>query len=157
MTKKRTDNSIAEQADKLLDNEPLAILERADGRAIVVVDAQRVVTEAEAIAFSDITHVLTCATIEDLRNLPAAVRAAIKSVEQIETHIGKPTINEATGEKEYPMVRRRLKIQMHDKIDCLKLLALITKAIDTSGDPDDDNRPAFTGFTVLLPPSTKGE
>lgn len=136
------------QATELVAGERLAEIQQVGGKAIIVVDPQRVVTEAEALAFSDITHVLVCSSIEQLRELPEQVRHAIKSVEQFQTHHGLPEIDPVTGQARYPVTKTKLRITMHEKLEALKMLAVITQAVKP---PDhDDDKPAFTGFTLIV-------
>lgn len=123
--------------------ERIAEIEQVSGKTLVIADPQRVIAEAEAIAFSDITHVLVCASVQQLQELPEAVRRAIKSVKQTST-----TRTQEDGTK---ITNTTLQFTMHDKIEMLKLLALITQAVKDPAKNGDDT-PAFTGFSVVLPP-----
>lgn len=136
------------EAADLLAQDRLAEIEQITGKTLVLADPQRVINEAIALAHSDITDVLGCATIEELKKLPEHVRRAISSVtlhEDIEKQEGKPDI-----------IRRRMTVKMHQKIEPLKLLAMMTKLIDLSREQTDaPNAQPFTGFTLVLPDKSK--
>lgn len=95
------------------------------------VSAMRVVGEAAAIGFSDITATLSCDTVDDLQALPVQVRAAISEVQ-----------TDSNG--------KVVKVRMHPKLDALKLLAMYT-SIQGLGDTDDptSSRPELGGLTIV--------
>jgi hypothetical protein len=101
------------------------------------VSAMRVVGEAAAIGFSDITQTLNCKTAEDLLALPVQVRAAIAQIEQ-----------DSDG--------NIIKVRMHPKLDALKLLAMYTSiaGLGDTGDPTS-TRPELGGLTIVGGTDTK--
>ena len=112
-----------------------AIQEQASTRMIV--DQNAVIREACYLGYSDITEVMSCASLDDLKHLPERVRRAIKSITRDDFH-------GPDGE----VIRTRYRFTMHEKIEVLKLLALITKAIDP-GSREAKESPPFSGFTII--------
>lgn len=117
------------------------------------VSAEEVVEEAKALAFSDITNILTIEAGElilrgDLHNLPREVRVTIKALEIKETSV------KIKGQDDAELVRRTYKITLHDKIEPLKLLAIYTSAV-VGGKPGTplEGEETWTGVEILPPPT----
>jgi len=146
--------------------ERIAEIQRNSG-VHMIVDQSRVIREAAYLGFSDITDVLACSSVGDLRALPENVRRAIKRVKVTRTPIrrdgspdrrsqrttegveaiaenGDTRIAEATR----PEFEETIEIEMHPKVEPLKLLALVTDAIKNPETRDLLNRGAFSGLVV---------
>jgi len=123
------------------------------------VDAAEVIGETKALAFSDITDILTIGPDGglvlrgNLEDLPREVRITIKSIEV------KETATKVRGSDDEEMVRRTVKITLHDKIDPLKLLAIYTSAVvgGKPGSPPEGDEGAWTGVQILPPPNRSKE
>lgn len=139
------------------------------------VDQTRVIREAAYLGFSDITDVLQVNSVAELRALPENVRRAIKRVKVTRTPMrgqggrdrgvprttegveaiaesGDTRINELSS-NEY---EETIEIEMHPKVEPLKLLALVTDAIKNPETRDLLNAGAFTGMTVKVLSPPKG-
>jgi hypothetical protein len=103
----------------------------------MVTDQNAVIRESCYLAYSDITEVMSCASLDELKNLPERVRRAIKSITR-DDFLG------ADGKVNHV----RYRFTMHEKIEVLKLLALITKAVDPSSREVKES-PPFSGFTII--------
>ncbi len=141
----------------------------------MVVHAGKVIREAAYLAYSDITEVLECSTVADLKALPENVRKAIRKIKLTRTPMrgmggrdrgsqsttgGLAAMSESdknghkvTNEVEY---EQTIEIEMHSKTEAQRLLALVTGAVSN---PENDNllrKPAFTGMDVKVIGPPKG-
>jgi hypothetical protein len=110
---------------------------QAGAAARTVADQNAVIREACYLGYSDITEVMSCASLDELKELPERVRRAIKSITRDDFH-----------GPDGAVIRTRYRFTMHEKIEVLKLLALITKAIDP-GSREAKDSPPFSGFTII--------
>jgi hypothetical protein len=147
---KRRRKAATHHASELLAQERIAEIEQVTGKTLVLADPQQVINEAIALAHSDITDVLGCVSVDELKKLPPAVR---KAIAQVTVHRDYGPANEA-GER--PVIAERVTFKMHQKIEPLKLLALMTKLIEIAREQSDQpNAQPFTGFQLVLPNNTK--
>ncbi len=134
----------------------------------MVVNQARTIREAAYLAFSDITDVLACSSVGELRALPENVRRAIKRVKVTITPMrreGTPDRRsqrttdglEAIAENDDTRIteltsqdcQQTIEIEMHPKVEPLKLLALITEAVKNPEDKQK-NAPSFTGMSITV-------
>ena len=103
-----------------------------------------VVREAAWLAFSDVTEILDT-DLSDIRKLPTRVRRSIKKVKQ-RTFYRTTTDEEGNKVQEVDYVQTEL--ELHSKIDALKLLALATGAVSHDDDKAKGVQP-FQGFNII--------
>ncbi len=133
-------------------------------------EQEQILQEAAALAFSDLSDVAGIRSLEDLKDLPLHVRHAVRKI-KVKLEYG--TIDVVTTEKDIPkraheiMIRENVKeaeetrgitgaeieIQMHDKHQPLRLLALAKNVIGVnqkSPDDPDDEELVYTGSDVYV-------
>ena len=120
----------------------------AAGAKALIIEAGVIRREIAIIAMSDITEVLGCNTLDDLQSLPPEVRRTIKKVRQ------RRWIHAYAGDK--PMWTETLELEMHSKMDALKLLSAIEGMV--SPDKQGDEKLYFAGVSVtMLPPPERND
>jgi phage terminase small subunit len=146
--------------------ERIAQIQRNQG-VHMIVTAGKLIREAAYLAYSDITEVLGCSTVADLKALPENVRKAIRKIKLTRTPIrrdgsrdrrsqsttgGLAAMSESdqncqkvTNEVEY---EETIEIEMHSKTEAQRLLALVTDAVKDKESSDLLRKPAFTGLVV---------
>lgn len=110
----------------------------------MVIGQNRVLRESAYLAFSDITELLHCSSVEDFKQLPQHVRKAIAAVDITETTIKHHKDDAGVIATE---TKRRYKIRMHGKAEPLKLLSTVTGLLDLR--EDDKEQLAFTGIDII--------
>jgi phage terminase small subunit len=114
---------------------------RIEGRLIT---QDRTVEEMAAIAYSDLTDVLTITetgslVVKDLDSLPRNVTSAIKKI--------KLTRRKGDGDGEFEDV---LEIELHDKVKALAMMAQYQGLL--AGDGASDAPTPFEGLQIVPPP-----
>lgn len=129
---------------------------------------EQILQEAAALAFSDISELTEVRSIEDLKGLPLHVRHAVR---KIKCKLEYGTIEVVANEKKIEgtrteiltnndpnhveqtrgVVGAEIEIQMHDKHQPLRLLALAKNVIGVNqSPPDEDDELIYTGVDVHL-------
>lgn len=135
----------------------------------MIVSQGKVIREAAYLAYSDITDTLGVNTVEGLKALPENVRRAIQSIKITKTPIvtggkvdrrsqrttellehGAESAETCHKVTDGVLYEETIEIKMHPKMEAIKLLALITRAVTN---PEDDQKllkPAFTGMDLKV-------
>jgi phage terminase small subunit len=154
--------------------ERIAEIQRMGGVRMIVTQA-KVIRETAYLAYSDITEALGCSTLEEIRKLPEHVRKAIKSVKYTRTPVlryrrgdqvaeaitarsramleSDDNCHEVTNDPFVVVYEETITIEMHPKVEPLKLLSLVSGAVTNPEDREKLTKPTFTGMDIKTVPA----